>query len=66
VTVDRLPVGCRGSLRLAVDPGAFGRGTEVRASASYDVTLDDLPLLGWVRVPVQSQHVEWTDLYRSR
>ena len=55
-----------GSLRLVVDPGAFGRGTEVRASAAYDVTLDDLPLLGWVRVPVTSQHAEWTDLYRSR
>lgn len=55
-----------GSLRLVVDPGAFSRGGEVRAAAAYDVTLDDLPFLGWVKVPVSSAHVELIDLYRSR
>ena len=55
-----------GSLRLVVDPGGFNRGGEVRASAAYDVRLDDLPLLGWITVPVRSTHVELIDLYRSR
>ncbi len=54
-----------GSLRLMVDPGGLARGATVRATASYEVALDDLPLLGWVRVPVSSVHLERTDLYRS-
>ena len=55
-----------GSLRLSVDPGAFARGGQIRAAASYEVTLDDLPLMGWARVPVASEHFERIDLYRSR
>ncbi|MBI4496656.1 MAG: pilus assembly protein [Chloroflexi bacterium] len=55
-----------GSLQLNVDPGSFARGTAVRAMARYEVRLEDLPLLGWVRFPVASDHVERTDLYRSR
>lgn len=55
-----------GSLEVAVDPGRFERGGQVRAVARYSVTLDDLPLLGWVRVPVASDHVERIGLYRSR
>lgn len=55
-----------GSLWLGVDPGSLARGTPVRATARYVVTLDDLPLLGWVRIAVASDHVERTDLYGSR
>lgn len=55
-----------GSFQLTVDAGAFARGGQVQTSARYQVALDDLPLLGWVRVPVESHHVERIDLYRSR
>jgi Flp pilus assembly protein TadG len=54
-----------GSLRIAIDPGGLTRGATVRATVQYEVTLDDLPLLGWVRVPLRSVHLERTDLYRS-
>lgn len=55
-----------GSLQIIVDPGSFARGAPMRASAHYEVALDDLPLLGWARVRVGSDHVERIDLYRSR
>lgn len=55
-----------GSLRLTVDSGSLARGAQVRGVASYTVLMDDLPLLGWARIPVASDHVERVDLYRSR
>jgi Flp pilus assembly protein TadG len=55
-----------GSLRLSVDPGSFSRGGSVVAMARYQVTLGDLPLLGWLRVGVASTHAERIDLYRSQ
>ena len=55
-----------GSLEVRVEPGAFSRGGEVRASARCAVSLEDLPLLSWARVPVSSEHVERIDAYRSR
>jgi hypothetical protein len=55
-----------GSLRVLVEPGGLARGGRVRAAAQYEVRLDDLPLLGWVRVGVGSEHLERVDLYRSR
>ncbi len=55
-----------GTLALSVDPGDFARGGAVRAQARYEVRLDDLPLLGWVRFAAQSHHVERIDPYRSR
>lgn len=55
-----------GSLQLAVDSGGLVRGGPVRARARYEVSLGDLPLLSWARVAVASNHVERTDLYRSR
>ena len=55
-----------GALDVRVDPGAFSRGGEVRASVRYVVSLQDLPLLSRVSVPVASSHGERTDLYRSR
>ncbi len=54
-----------GSLEVALDPGRFERGEPVRAVARYTVTLDDLPLLGWVRIPIASDHSERIGLYRS-
>jgi hypothetical protein len=54
-----------GSLRLTVDASTFGRGGSVRATATYDVALDDLPLMGWIRVPATSAHDEPIDPYRS-
>jgi hypothetical protein len=55
-----------GSLRLLVDPENLARGGRVPAAAHYEVRLDDLPLLGWARVGVASEHLERVDLYRSR
>ena len=55
-----------GSFQLAVDPGAFARGGQVRSIARYELALDDLPLLGWVRVSVADTHDEWIDPYCSR
>lgn len=54
-----------GSLRLTVDPGSLSRGTSVVASALYQVTFGDLPVLGWLRISVVSIHAERVDLYRS-
>ena len=55
-----------GSLALAVDPGDFARGGQVRAEARYDVTFEDLPLLNWARVSLTSRHAERIDAWRSR
>jgi Flp pilus assembly protein TadG len=55
-----------GSLTLMVDPGSLERGGQVRATARYEVGLDDLPLLSWARTAVGSEHVERIDLYQSR
>jgi hypothetical protein len=55
-----------GSLQLRVDPGTMARGGQVQAVARYELTFDDLPLLSWVRVPLQSSHAELIDPYRSR
>ena len=55
-----------GSLALSVNPGSFERGGEVQASARYDVSLGDLPLLGWLHASVAGEHSERIDLYRSR
>jgi len=53
-------------LSVDVDAGTFARGGTVRASASYEVQLGDLPLLGVVSVTVTSSHEQRIDLYRSR
>jgi Flp pilus assembly protein TadG len=53
------------SLELRVDASGFGRGGQVRASARYTVALADLPLMGWVEVPVSAAGAEWVDPYRS-
>jgi hypothetical protein len=55
-----------GSLEVMLEPGSFERGAPVRATARYEVALGDLPLLGWARVSIAREHVERTDLYRSR
>ena len=55
-----------GSLQLTVDPGPLARGGEVVAQASYDVQLDDLPLMYWAKTHVSATQHEPIDLYRSR
>ena len=55
-----------GSLKVVVDPGSFDRGGNVQASAQYDVTLQDLPLLKWTHIQVVAGDKERIDLYRSR
>jgi Flp pilus assembly protein TadG len=55
-----------GTLSLSVDPGDFARGGAVAAWARYEVRLDDLPLLGWVRFSAESRHTERIDPYGSR
>jgi Flp pilus assembly protein TadG len=52
-------------LELRVDTSAFGLGGAVTATARYTVRLDDLPLLGWVSLPVQSTDRERIERYRS-
>jgi hypothetical protein len=54
------------AIDVRVEPGAFGRGGEVRASVRYVVSLQDLPLLSRYSVPVAVSHRERLDLYRSR
>jgi len=57
-------LGLRG-VQLTVDARNFGPGGTVRANAAYTVELGDLPLVGWVRMPVQRQHAEPVDVYRQ-
>jgi hypothetical protein len=54
-----------GSLLMVIDVGGFGRGGEVVVVAAYQVALDDLPLMGWAKVPISSTHREMVDPYRS-
>ena len=54
------------ALRITVDASRYGRGGQVLADARYEVFLDDLPLLGWMRLAAASTHVEPIDPYRSR
>lgn len=55
-----------GTLRFTVDLGAFERGGRVESAAYYVVSLDDLPLLNVLRIPVESHHAERIDIYQSR
>ena len=57
-----------GSLALRIVPARFDReaGDAVGVTARYELLLNDLPLLGWARVPVASTHVAYVDPYRSR
>ncbi len=57
-------LGLRG-VQLTVDARKFGPGGTVWASAAYTVELGDLPLVGWVRMPVQRQHAAPVDVYRQ-
>jgi len=55
----------RERVEVAIDPGAFQRGGAVRALVRYTVRLDDLPLLGWVQVSLESRSAERIGRYRS-
>jgi Flp pilus assembly protein TadG len=52
---------------LDVDVSSFEWWGEVRASASYSVSLADVPLIPWAElsIPLQRTHAEVLDPYRS-
>ena len=52
---------------LDVDVSSFEWWGEVRASASYVVTLADIPLIRWaaISIPLHRSHAEVLDPYRS-
>jgi Flp pilus assembly protein TadG len=52
-------------LETTIDPGPFARGGVVRARVRYVVRLDDLPLLGWVHVQLESTDAERIGRFRS-
>lgn len=55
----------RDRLEAKIDPAPFVRGGAVRVRVRYVVRLDDLPLLGWVQVPLESTDAERINRYRS-
>jgi len=55
-----------GSFELTVDSGSFDRGGQVSATAKYRVGFQDLPLLQWTTISLQSHRSAPIDLYRSR
>lgn len=54
------------SMEVQIQSGQFSRGGQVRGSARLEVSFQDLPLLGWARLSVASDHSERIDTYRSR
>ena len=52
-------------LRIAVDASEFHRGGEVRVQVSYDLPLQNVPVIGWGTVQLQHQAVEPVDSFRS-
>ena len=54
------------AIDVRVETGSFSRGGEVRASVRYVVSLQDLPFLSRVNIPVAGSHRERIDPYRSR
>jgi TadE-like protein len=55
----------RERLEVAIDSEPFVRGGAVRARVRYAVPLDDLPLLGWAPVTLESRDAERIGRYRS-
>lgn len=55
-------------LEVAVMPGTFERGGDVRVRVGYSVSLSDLPSLGLIPggVRLTANHVEPIDIHRSR
>ena len=54
-----------GSLQVTVDPGPLQAGGRVRAIATYRVTAQDIPMLGWGEVRLQREHTEPVPRFRS-
>jgi hypothetical protein len=55
----------REALQVRIDPGGLARGATVSAAVTYDVTLNDIPLLRWANLRLTDTHDERVDLYRS-
>ena len=54
-----------GSLVVAVDPSGFGPGGIVRATAHYQLSASQVPLLGLAHLDLEQRHAEPVPRYRS-
>lgn len=54
-----------GSLLVTIDPTAFAPGGIVRATAHYQLSASQVPLLGLARLDLEQRHAEPVPRYRS-
>jgi hypothetical protein len=54
-----------GSLVVTIDPTAFAPGGVVRATAHYQLSASQVPLLGLAHVDLEQRHAEPVPRYRS-
>jgi len=54
-----------GSLAVTIDPTKFAPGGVVRATAHYQLSASQVPLLGLARVDLEQRHAEPVPRYRS-
>jgi hypothetical protein len=54
-----------GSLVVAIDASGFAPGGVVRATAHYQLSADQLPLLGLARLQLEQRHAELVPVYRG-
>ena len=54
-----------GSLVVTVDPSGFGPGGIVRATAHYQLSASQMPLLGLAHLDLEQRHAEPVPRYRS-
>ena len=54
-----------GSLDVSIDATGFAPGGVVRATAHYQLSADQVPLLGLARLDLEQRHAEPVPLYRG-
>lgn len=54
-----------GSLEVTIDPAAFAPGGVVRATARYQLSASQVPLLGLAQVRLEQHHAEPVPRYRG-
>jgi Flp pilus assembly protein TadG len=54
-----------GSLAVGVDATGFGPGGVVRATAHYQLSANQVPLLGLAHLDLEQRHAEVVPMYRS-
>jgi Flp pilus assembly protein TadG len=54
-----------GSLTVGIDATGFGPGGVVRATAHYQLSASQLPLLGLAHLDLEQRHAEPVPMYRS-